>query len=432
MQLKTIPTVFFRSNIFRLASLFTFTVWVIWVNVFDLRSDVSGLLQPNDKLFASASNVLLRGKKEFDSGRKNSTINVTSIELNALFGVASSKIKSLNAAAKLYDESLEIRFSYQFNYFSGWFLNGSLLLVDGKGLDYTNIYFGNIPIPPWVFRYFIHRKILREAGGNAIINIINSIQSLHFQPDSVEVSYLQTQLDKDLGVAFQKQGQLQLSHVLIDPNKVNGYLRKLIAFSKTSPSNTLNTYLNYLFLEISLKSDIKSLSEEQKSALLALTLFSDSSRLHLLIPSDAKLASQHDRSLLLQGRSDLTKHFLISASIKIISNDIASDSIGVAKETLDSSTGGSGFSFKDLAADRAGIRLAELVINKPEALQTHIESTGFTLTNANLLPSINGLEEGLNEKEFRNKYTNTESAEYKDVIKLIDIIIESNDLYRIK
>jgi len=74
-------------------------------------------------------------------------------------------------------------------------------------------------------------------------------------------------------------------------------------------------------------------------------------------PSDTRFRARA-RTLTLQGRDDLAQHFLISAGIAAAGGSRLADAVGLFKE-LDDSRSGSGFSFTDLAADRAGVRFAE-------------------------------------------------------------------------
>jgi hypothetical protein len=61
----------------------------------------------------------------------------------------------------------------------------------------------------------------------------------------------------------------------------------------------------------------------------------------------------------LRGRDDWTKHFFVSAALTVLSAQTPSEAIGIVKEELDAG-GGSGFSFGDLLADRAGTTFALL------------------------------------------------------------------------
>jgi len=73
-------------------------------------------------------------------------------------------------------------------------------------------------------------------------------------------------------------------------------------------------------------------------------------------PSDTRFRPGHERSRCKPGR--LAQHFLISAGIAAAGGSRLADAVGLFKE-LDDSRSGSGFSFTDLAADRAGVRFAE-------------------------------------------------------------------------
>ena len=65
---------------------------------------------------------------------------------------------------------------------------------------------------------------------------------------------------------------------------------------------------------------------------------------------------------MLAGRRDLLQQFIVSAGLRVLAENGVPMAIGEFKELLDSRSGGSGFSFVDLAADRAGLRFADYVI----------------------------------------------------------------------
>ncbi len=61
----------------------------------------------------------------------------------------------------------------------------------------------------------------------------------------------------------------------------------------------------------------------------------------------------------LRGREDWARHYCLSAALAVAGTPFASDSGGLIKEQLDALAKGSGFSFGDLMADRAGIRFTK-------------------------------------------------------------------------
>ncbi|TWT97997.1 Matrixin [Botrimarina colliarenosi] len=93
-----------------------------------------------------------------------------------------------------------------------------------------------------------------------------------------------------------------------------------------------------------------------------------------------------------RGRHDLLKHFVVSAALAALVGEKEANLWGVGKELADATReGGSGFSFADLAADRAGVRFARAVLSGSPPVAGI--ATSFRLDN--YLPPIEGLEEGL-------------------------------------
>jgi hypothetical protein len=80
---------------------------------------------------------------------------------------------------------------------------------------------------------------------------------------------------------------------------------------------------------------------------------------------------------------------------------------------MDDSRGGSGFSFADLAADRAGVKFAETAIassNQAKLIQQHM---GSSITESDFMPNIENLPEGIQELEFKQTYQDLDSASYR-------------------
>lgn len=102
---------------------------------------------------------------------------------------------------------------------------------------------------------------------------------------------------------------------------------------------------------------------ENRAALLALGILLGHPRLEEFVgpvveERDWRPAAPLARATL-RGRRDWTKHFFVSAALTVLSAQAPSDAIGLFKEELDAGKG-SGFSFGDLMADRAGTTFALL------------------------------------------------------------------------
>ena len=112
----------------------------------------------------------------------------------------------------------------------------------------------------------------------------------------------------------------------------------------------------------------------------------------------------------MRGRGDLAQHFGISAAIAAAGGGVLADSIGVFKE-LDDSRGGSGFSFPDLLADRAGVRLSTAALGA-EARRIQRAMASDALSETDFMPPIDALPEGLMEMEFKQRYRDLDDARY--------------------
>jgi hypothetical protein len=97
----------------------------------------------------------------------------------------------------------------------------------------------------------------------------------------------------------------------------------------------------------------------------------------------------------MRGRGDLAKHFFVSAHLVALSGAGPARSAGLIKEILDSH-GGSGFSFADMAANRAGIVFANAVLTG----RLSLDDVAQRFTVDAFLPPVDGLREQLGAKEF--------------------------------
>jgi uncharacterized protein YfiM (DUF2279 family) len=101
--------------------------------------------------------------------------------------------------------------------------------------------------------------------------------------------------------------------------------------------------------------------------------------------------------LTLQGRHDLAQHFAISAALAAWAGEPLANTIGLDKE-VDDARGGSGFSFADLAADRAGTRFGELAV-QPARLAAPSPAGSERPAAA-----TDGLPEPMQTDEFRRRF----------------------------
>ncbi|QDU87791.1 hypothetical protein Pla175_11580 [Pirellulimonas nuda] len=110
----------------------------------------------------------------------------------------------------------------------------------------------------------------------------------------------------------------------------------------------------------------------------------------------------------LAGRRDLAQHFFVSAMVVANAGATAANAAGLAKEQSDSN-GGSGFSFVDLAADRAGVRFAEAVLSGRLPLAR--VAGGFRA--GMFMPDTTGLAEGLQAEAFEEQFGGVDDERFR-------------------
>lgn len=154
-----------------------------------------------------------------------------------------------------------------------------------------------------------------------------------------------------------------------------------------------------------------------KSMLLALGVFFDDVGTLRTFPGTSSLVSQLEtdeqrRTRIdvlghptMRDRPDLVKHFFVSAHLAATMGGSAARGMGLMKETLDAQ-GGSGFSFADMAANRAGIVFAEKLL----ANELTLDELTNSFVVGNFIPEIGELVEGLQGGDLQSHLKKAETT----------------------
>ena len=131
----------------------------------------------------------------------------------------------------------------------------------------------------------------------------------------------------------------------------------------------------------------------------------------------------------LNGRDDLAKHFIASAALAANAGGPFSDAAGLFKEIEDARSG-SGFSFDDIAADRAGTRFGELAAGSRESAMKLQRQVAAGVRDADILPPVSDLPEFMPEAEFKRRYGGIGAPAYKSTMDDIERRVAALPLYR--
>ena len=129
----------------------------------------------------------------------------------------------------------------------------------------------------------------------------------------------------------------------------------------------------------------------------------------------------------LGARDDFKRHFVISAGLQAATASDTAFGMGELKELLDSNEGGSGFSFRDMVADAAGVRFARALLAAPpeewKPMLARLDGEDA------ILPAFEDLPEHLTEAEFRARFGDVDSAAYAAMVAEIDARVAALPFY---
>jgi uncharacterized protein YfiM (DUF2279 family) len=235
--------------------------------------------------------------------------------------------------------------------------------------------------------------------------------------------------DRALAKQIEQRGRAVLLPAA-DRERALAYYRLLAATSRgVGNKASLAVLLQPLFTLAGQRSGDGDAGAEQRALFLVLGTVLNRSSMHRLVggdPADLQPGHRYVRWSL-AGRGDLAQHFGVSAAIAAAGGGVLADTIGVFKE-LDDSRGGSGFSFADLLADRAGVELAKAAMGA-DAVRIQRAMASSTLSEADFMPPIDDLPEGLMEMEFKQRYRDLDDARYARVKSEIDTRIARLPVY---
>ena len=205
------------------------------------------------------------------------------------------------------------------------------------------------------------------------------------------------------------------------------HIRHLIDAAKTLPEGERRFvgFLQTAFEFAGKRSQNRDPVMENRGAILALAILLGHRQVETLVGPvmDGNLREQARRSVgrvTLHGRRDWTRHFFVSAGLTLLSNDDMSDGAGLFKEEYDAGDGGSGFSFADLLADRAGTEFALAATRDARSARKMQErlSAGFLV--GDVFPDAAGLPEGIPDAEFQSVYGGVGGDRYGKMVAEIE------------
>jgi hypothetical protein len=302
-------------------------------------------------------------------------------------------------------------------------LNVELELAQAQGLpEVTRLRVGRLPLPAWSAMPLLGWAI--EARGRDVdLKLVRDVvRHVDLRPNRMLVFY-----------AWQEDTSSRMLSALVpseDQLRLKSYSDRLVESIAAEPAGTTVSLARLLPPMFALARQRSAgggdAAQENRAALLTLTFYANRQGLAVIVPAAQKWKRAAVRTITLAGRSDTPLHYLISATLAAESGSPLADAVGLYKEVADAQ-GGSGFSFNDLAADRAGTRLGERAVRDAVRLQTQLAGG---IDEGALLPKLADLPEGLSAQQFAQRFGTVGSAAYQRMVADIESRLDTLPLLR--
>ena len=309
----------------------------------------------------------------------------------------------------------------------GQYLNISFRLAnedDSELPSLTKFKAGKLLLPA-KFAAFIIDKIIRYTSLNDyFILATHPIKSVKIDQQKIAIIY-----DSSIETMIQARNFLTQRG---DSPKLDIYQQKLaeiIAQHDPEWRLSLADLLKPLFELAYQRSTLENAIEENKMAIMTVNDYVNKTETKKFLASPAsKPTAKKYYAPFLYKRIDLAQHFIGSAAITASVNGQVAKVVGEAKELSDAQ-GGSGFSFIDLAADKAGTRFGEMATSSPENARKIQKAMSDIKDYRDFMPDPRDLPEHMDEAEFKQRYQSVESPAYQELSKQIDARIAASLIY---
>ena len=307
----------------------------------------------------------------------------------------------------------------------GRFLNISALLHETGGLPvFDLLQIGRLSVPGWLADTLLEYALKLLSTREEYQIASDTIKRISVADGRFTVTYAwQADLPdriRSILLPHEEQERLQVYQEWLAGNVRSG---------SATVTMTLADVMALLFRLAAERSTSGDAVAENRAAIVVLAFFVNGKGLGAIVPAARDWPQLPPSKVLLDGREDFSQHFTISAAIAANAAAPLSNAIGVYKE-VDDSRNGSGFSFKDVAADRAGTRFGELAVSNKESALRMQRQVAAGIRDSDILPRVADLPEFMPETEFKKRFGSIGSPAYKRMMDDIERRIATLPLYR--
>jgi hypothetical protein len=223
---------------------------------------------------------------------------------------------------------------------------------------------------------------------------------------------------------------ISTSLLSVDQQTLAFYQQKIVNIIKAHDPAwrlSLAELLQPLFEVAHQRSNLETAINENKIIIITVAHYVNQSEIQRYLPSGDK----PQYAAYLYRRRDMAKHFMTSALLTTVGNGSLAIMLGEEKELRDAKLG-SGFSFIDLAGDRAGIRFGQMATDSPESARRLQKLMAKIKDYRVFMPEVRDLPENITDEAFKKKFGSIYSPRYQLILKKIDTRINALPIYQLR
>ncbi len=336
----------------------------------------------------------------------------------------------VNAYSRINLEPDKINFSFSIKLpknILGNYLNINFSLYKQQGFpQIRNLSFGRLAIAD-EFAGLILENIIKHSQLNQYFILLGKhLKGITIKPNQIIITYFMTPASYIEAQNFLLEHAEENNIYAVYQRKLNEILRAHNRRTRLSLADLLKP----LFQLASQRSTLETAIAENRAIIYIVSAYVNSREVFKFLSYDRRRRPIIYR-VYLYGRTDLAQHFMALAAITSSGSTYLAHLLGLEKEIFDSK-GGSGFSFVDLAADRAGMYFGKMATSSPENALHFQKAMAEIKDYRAFMPEARDLPERMNADEFRIRFQSVYSPAYQEVLKKIDARIKASPLYALQ
>ena len=307
----------------------------------------------------------------------------------------------------------------------GAYINVEAVARQTSGLPvFDQLKIGRVHVPAlvadWLLAHALERLNASDAGAAAA----DAVQRVRVEGGFLQVEY-----------RWREDLPERLRSALLPPaeqERLRAYQERLVqvtADPKLPRQVSLASLLRPLLAQAAARSANADPVAENRAAIVVLAFYVNGRGLVAVVPSARDWPRPSPRKVTLSSRADFAQHFTVSAALAATAGTPLADAVGLYKE-IEDSRGGSGFSFADIAADRAGTVFGQHATRSNQAAQALQRRITAGVVENDFMPQALDLPESMSEAEFKRRFGGVNEPPYRNLMQQIERRLAGLALYR--